>query len=153
MVRQVRLYKQVKNDLFSWGQLLTIVSDFIIACSTILAGFIGLSMALNTYPFMLTWSINAQIDLRYSPITANKTMMYSWIIHILSLVIAGTCLGIGVMARLLRQKRRIEFAFKLQRFVVISIGILDGAFGLILVVGTMYIVLVGDTINKCAENG
>ena len=61
MVRQVRLYKQVKNDLFNWGQLLTIVSNFILMCSFILLGFIILSMALNAYPFIMTTSINDTI--------------------------------------------------------------------------------------------
>ena len=57
-VSQVRLYKQVKNDLFNWGQLLSIVSDFILVISFILLGFIVLSMFLNSYPFVLSTAIN-----------------------------------------------------------------------------------------------
>lgn len=89
------------------------MSDFTIACSVVLVGFISLSMVLNTYPFLMTWSLNNTIELRYIPNTKNSTIFYSWLIHIFSLVIAGSCLCIGVMARLLRKKRRIEFAFKL----------------------------------------
>lgn len=68
-VSQVRLYKQVKNDLFNWGQLLSIVSDFILVISFILLGFIVLSMALNSYPFILSTAINQSNSRRFFPTT------------------------------------------------------------------------------------
>jgi large-conductance mechanosensitive channel len=47
------MYKEVKNDLFNWGQLLTIVSDFVVVISFIVFVFIALSMILNSYPFVM----------------------------------------------------------------------------------------------------
>lgn len=110
MVRQVRLYKQVKNDLFNWGQLLTIVSNFIMVCSFILLAFIILSMSTDNYPFIMTPSVNVDIQTRFDPHFSNGTAIFCWAIHILSFTIAAVCLAIGIMARLLRKKRRIEYA-------------------------------------------
>lgn len=112
-VSQVRLYKQVKNDLFSWGQLLTIVSDFILVISFILVGFIVLSMALNSYPFILSTSINQSNARRYYPTSTNSSGVYIWILHVMSLMIALFCLAFGVLGRLLQKKRRIDVALKL----------------------------------------
>jgi len=53
-VKQVRMYKEVKNDLFNWGQLLNIISNFIMVIAFIIFVFIILSMALNSYPFILS---------------------------------------------------------------------------------------------------
>jgi hypothetical protein len=110
MVRQVRLYKQVKNDLFNWGQLLTIVSNFVLVCSFIFLAFVILSMATDNYPFIMTISVNKDIQARFDPHSSNGTAPYCWAIHILSFIIAGICLAIGIAARLLRKKRRIEFS-------------------------------------------
>ena len=102
MVRQVRLYKQVKNDLFSWGQLLTIVSDFIIACSFVFLGFAILSIGLSSYPFIMTFSSNKDIEIRFMPTSANGSLAFAWIIHFLSIFVAIDFLCIGIFARLLR---------------------------------------------------
>jgi large-conductance mechanosensitive channel len=48
------MYKEVKNDLFNWGQLLTIVSDFLVVISFIILVFIVLAMSLNSYPFLMS---------------------------------------------------------------------------------------------------
>jgi large-conductance mechanosensitive channel len=48
------MYKEVKNDLFNWGQLLNIISNFIMVIAFIIFVFITLSMALNSYPFILS---------------------------------------------------------------------------------------------------
>jgi hypothetical protein len=108
------MYKEVKNDLFNWGQLLTIVSDFILAISFIVFVFIALSMALGSYPFVLTLAIQKRNVRRYFP-ESIASYIYTWVLHILSVCLIATTFALGYMGRMLKKRRRIDFAFKLQK--------------------------------------
>lgn len=139
----------MKNDLFNWGQLLTIVSDFIIVCSFILLCFMLLSIGLNSYPFIMTYSISQTNARRFFPVTTNYTVLYCWIIHFLSILIALTCFSVGIMGRMLKQKRRIEFAFKSQKFSIINAAVFNICFVLILIFGNFYIDEVEVSLKDC----
>ena len=149
-VSQVRLYKQVKNDLFNWGQLLTIVSDFIMVISFITLGFILISMALNSYPFIISTVINQSNARRFFPTKENSSNTYCWLLHILSLITVLMCLSFGVMGKLLQQKRRIDYAIKLERISIVSIFIFNICFILIMVFGNLLFQTVNDSLLECS---
>ena len=103
------MYKEVKNDLFNYGQLLNIVSNFIMVIAFITFVFIALSMSLNSYPFILSTVIETRNSRRYFP-NSIPSYIYCWVLHLLSLALVVTFFALGYMGRLLKQRRRIDFA-------------------------------------------
>ena len=153
VVRQVRLYKQVKNDLFNWGQLLTIVSNFIVLCSCIFLAFIVSSMALRSYPFLMTPAVSKKTENRFHPISGNNTLLYSWLIHFLSLVILGIMLTIGIFLSRLRQKRQINFALFIEKLIFSCIVVINVSLIGVCVIGNIfYIKAIDDSIKTCVED-
>ncbi len=145
------MYKQIKNDLFSWGQLLSIISDTILVLSVILIGFIVLSMAMNSYPFNLTPAINSRVENRFFPSAFNSSLLYSWVIHLISLFVGGICVSVGIFTRLLKKKRREEYAFRLQRFVSFNIIAIVVSFLLIYIFGILFVTSIIDTFRECSD--
>jgi hypothetical protein len=144
------MYKEVKNDLFNWGQLLTIISDFIVVISFILLGFVCLSMGLNSYPFIMSTAIQSRNSRRYFP-TSLWTGALCWILHILSFFLVLTCFALGYMGRMLQKKRRIDFAFKLQKLTYVAIAVFNVSCIMILSFGSLLLSNVKYWIETCAE--
>ena len=128
------------------------VSNAVIVLSTIALGFITLSAGLGTYPFIMTPSISKSIEYHYIPDSKNSTIVISWIIHLLSFSIALICLKIGIMARSLKEKRRIEYAFKLQKLVMYSTIFINSAILMILMFSIIYFNVVHSTLHSCEKN-
>jgi len=95
LVSQVRLYKQVKNDLFNWSQLLNIISSIIIAGTSVFLIFIILSIATLNYPFMMSIAVSKETENRYERIVGNYSILYIQLINILSVIITLMILAIG----------------------------------------------------------
>lgn len=86
MYKQVRTYKQIKNELFAWGQLIQIVSTFILVISFILFIFILLSLILNSFPFLLILSIDANTTPRFFPTSDDGTLFYGYFLHFVAIM-------------------------------------------------------------------
>lgn len=109
-------------------------------------------MATDNYPFIMTPSVNKDIQARFDPHFSNGTAPYCWAVHILSLAIASICLGIGIGARLLRKKRRIEFSHTLEKYMILSIVIVDALLLFIYILGNLYIQNIYSGIKSCYEH-
>jgi hypothetical protein len=53
MVKNVRIYKQLKSEVYSRHQVLKFLSDFIFIASLLTASFVIISMALVGFPFIV----------------------------------------------------------------------------------------------------
>lgn len=76
LVTQVRLYKQVKNDLFNWSQLINIISSVIITGTSVFLIFIILSISTQNYPFVMTIAVSKETENRYERIKGNYSLLY-----------------------------------------------------------------------------
>ena len=99
VVTQVRLYKQVKNDLFNWSQLLNIVSSIMITGTSVFLIFIILSIATLNYPFVMSIAVSKETENRYESIKGNYSLLYIQLINMLSVLITFLILGIGFALR------------------------------------------------------
>lgn len=145
------MYKEVKNDLFNWGQLLNIISNFIMVIAFIIFVFIALSMALNSYPFILSLVIETRNSRRYFPISI-ASYVYSWVLHVLSIGLVLTFFALGYMGRLLKQRRRIDFALKLQKLTYVCMGIFNLSCILILILGELLLSDVESKLLTCKKD-
>ena len=137
IIRQVRLYKQVKNDLFNWSQLMNIVSSVVIAGSIILLAFVTSSMAVMSYPFLMTAAVNKKTESRFLPNNENKSVLYISIINALSILVALSIGAMGIGLRRLRKKREIDFAIKVERLIMVSMFITNISLALICFIGCL----------------
>jgi hypothetical protein len=80
---------------------------------------------------------------------SNGTLPYCWVIHILSFIIVSVCLALGVGARLLREKRRIEFSHKLEKYCLIALIAANGIILFIYILGNLYITNIKNAIQLC----
>ena len=144
------MYKEVKNDLFNWGQLLNIVSNFIMVIAFIMFVFIALSMSLNSYPFILSTVIEARNSRRYFPISI-ASYVYCWVLHLLSFGQVLTFFALGYMGRLLKQRRRIDFALKLQKLTYVCMGIFNLCCLLVLIFGQLLLSDVKNHLLYCSK--
>jgi hypothetical protein len=76
-------------------------------------------------------------------------MVYCWIVHLLSLLLAATVFALGYMGRMLKQRRRIDFAFKLQKMTYICLGVINAASILIIIFGNLYVSDVKTWLKEC----
>ena len=76
LITQVRLYKQVKNDLFNWSQLINIISSVIITGTSVFLIFIILSISTQNYPFVMTIAVSKETENRYERIKGNYSLLY-----------------------------------------------------------------------------
>jgi hypothetical protein len=137
IIRQVRLFKQVKNDLFNWSQLMNIVSSVVIAGSIILLLFVTFSMAVMSYPFLMTAAVNKKTESRFLPNNENKSVLYISIINALSILVALSIGAMGIGLRRLRKKREIDFAIKVERLIMVSMFITNISLALICTIGCL----------------
>jgi hypothetical protein len=142
------MYKEVKNDLFNWGQLLTIVSDFIMVISFIVVVFIVLSMCLDSYPFILSTVIQNRNARRSFPIST-ASYVYCWVLHLISLALISTVFALGYMGRMLKYRRRIDFAFKLQKLTYICLAVFITGCLLVLIFGQLHLSEVLYWLKEC----
>jgi len=99
VVTQVRLYKQVKNDLFNWSQLLNIVSSIMITGTSVFLIFIILSIGTLNYPFVMSIAVSKETENRYESIKGNYSLLYIQLINLLSVLITLIIIGIGFALR------------------------------------------------------
>ena len=57
MVKNVRIYKQLKSEVYNWHQVLSFVSDFAFIASILIAVYVLISMVLVGYPFFVAMSL------------------------------------------------------------------------------------------------
>lgn len=130
-----------------------VVSDATIVFSFIALGLITLAMVLGSYPFIMTASISSKVENHYIPHVNGQTFTYilCWTIHLLSFSIAFLCFTIGIMASHLKEKRRIEYAFKLQRLVLYSTVFIASAFLMILIFSIIYFNVIHSKLHMCEK--
>ena len=61
------------------------------------------------------------------------------------------CLALGVGARLLRKKRRIEYSYKLERFVILGLIVVECLLLFIYIMGKLYIDNIYKGIRSCYD--
>lgn len=57
MVKNVRIYKQLKSEVYNWHQVLRFVSDFAFIASLLIAVYVLIAMVLVGYPFFVAMSL------------------------------------------------------------------------------------------------
>ena len=60
MVKSVRIFKQLKSELYNWHQVLNIMSDFTFIIALIIATFDIIAMAIQGYPFVMALCVSLQ---------------------------------------------------------------------------------------------
>ncbi len=100
----------------------------------------------------MTLAVNEKIDELYILIKENKTLAFSWLIHILSVGIAGAVLMLGLLLRYQRKKRVIELSIKLEKIIVYSAIGINLAIVLLYALSTFYLSEVSTSIDRCIDH-
>jgi hypothetical protein len=104
----VRTYKSIKNELFAWGQLIDIISIFIMIVSVLVLIFNALSIFLRSFPFVLILSVDNNTTPRFYPDKYDNTLVYGFILHLLALIQCLLGFGMGLSMQLMRKRKDIE---------------------------------------------
>ena len=108
LYKQVRTYKSVKNELFAWGQLIQIISAFIMIVSVLVLVFNALSILLDSFPFVLILSVDNNTTPRFYPDKIDNTLVYGFILHVLALIQCLLAFGMGLSMRFMRKRKDID---------------------------------------------
>ena len=108
LYKQVRTYKSIKNELFAWGQLIDIISIFIMIVSVLVLIFNALSIFLRSFPFVLILSVDNNTTRRFYPDKYDNTLVYGFILHLLGLIQCLLGFGMGLSMQFMRKWKDIE---------------------------------------------
>ena len=75
IIKSVRLYKSLKNDLFNWGQVLIMICNFIIGFACIVGLFELYSMLMGCQPFVINIASVTRTLKLFAPSDVSNTMM------------------------------------------------------------------------------
>lgn len=116
----MRTYKNVKNGLFAYGQLIQIVSNFIVVISMMILMFNILSVSLNSYPFVMILAADNTNAARFYPVKADNTLFHGYLLHILSVIQCLLGIGLGLSMKVIKKKKDVEMCSKLKFVITIS---------------------------------
>ena len=104
----------MKNELYAWGQLIQIISNFIIIMSILTLMFGILAISLSSYPFVLILSIDNYSTPRFYPDKNDNTLFYGYLLHILAIILCLLSFGMGASMRFMKKRKDIDMCNKLR---------------------------------------
>ena len=148
-MKQVSIYRKMKNDMFNWGQLLLIISNFLMICSFIFLVFVLLSLVLGSYPFILILSVSAETNHRFIPSKDDGTLAYGNVLHAISVLLGASGIAISVAMRFIKKKKDPRYCYMFGRVIILSGVIFDAVLLLVLILGILFFERTTDTLEKC----
>ena len=138
-MKSVRIYKQLKNDLYNWGQVLAIVRDFLLACSIILFIFVLISLMIGGFPIVISICVTYRGSKHIMPNPLNDTVLYGYILHALSMSVAILGFLFTVVAYRFKKTRRVDLGYWLEKITVIGVIFLNIMLVLLYFFGNVYL--------------
>ena len=126
------------------------MSNFILVISFILFIFILLSFVLNSFPFLLILSIDANTTLRFIPSSDDGTLYYGYFLHIVAIMMTVQCILLAISMKLLKKRKDTEMC-RIMKIVTYVNGIVIVIESLLaFLFGILYINNTITMLEKCS---
>lgn len=132
--------------------MLTIVRDFILACSTILATFVIISTLIGGIPFILNLCVTYRGAKRLYPSSINDTLAYGYIIQALTLAISLIGLFLSYKSFMFKRKRIVDIGIKLEKLQIVGVILLNVFLIMIAFCGNEYFGNALGKFKKCSDH-
>lgn len=116
----VRIYKQLKIDLYNWGQVINILRDFIIASCLIDFVFVCISWSIGGAPFILVITVTYQGSKHLVPTDLNQTAGDAIVLHLLTLLMSLMGFAFGILAYMMKSRRKVSLGYLLEKVTVLN---------------------------------
>jgi hypothetical protein len=112
--------------------------------------FILLSFVLNSFPFLLILSIDANTTRRFFPSRDDGTLIYGYILHIVALLMSIQCIILAISMKLLKKRKDTEMC-RIMRIATCINGIVIVVESLLtFLIGILYINSTITMLEKCS---
>lgn len=116
----------------------------------ILFVFILLSFVLNSFPFVLILSIDANTTRRFFPSRDDGTLFYGYFLHIVAMMMTVQCIILAISMKLLKKRKDTEMC-RIMRIATCINGIVIVVESLLIfLIGILYINNTITMLEKCS---
>lgn len=139
IVKSVRMYKQIKSEVYNWHQIVRIVSDLVFLLALLIAAFEALALAVKGHPFLLGLCVTYQGSKYLHPSVSLGKLPYHEFVSGLTLTIAAIGFAFWFFSRRLVEKRNVRLSYKMEKVMIFSMIFIVAVVALLYYFGRLYL--------------